>query len=159
MTEAVLSLDHELCEKPELAGNKAAALARLIRRGYPVPAGACITTEASSGPASRWESALGARLARIEPPWIVRSSSTAEDSASHALPGAFVSIAGVGEMSALAGAVAEVRSSLDSEAARRRAAGIGVDLRTVKMAVLIQSVLPATAGGGAFGCGRSAATR
>lgn len=152
MTEVVLPLDHELCQVPAVAGNKAATLSRLIRDGYPVPPGACVTAEAAAGPKARWEAALPGSLSEIPPPWVVRSSSTAEDSPTHSLAGAFESIVGVEDLKLLPAAVIEVQKSLRSDTVRRRVKNAQLDIGKVKIAVLIQSVVPATASGVAFGC-------
>ena len=75
-------MDHPLllplaaCTQPSLVGGKAVGLARLLARGFPVPSGFCVTTEAYEhalrapglSPAEQWQAALhssGAERQRI----------------------------------------------------------------------------------------------
>src|SRR5438128_9938675 len=54
------------CTQPSLVGGKAVGLARLLARGFPVPSGFCVTTEAYDhalrapgfSPAEQWQAAL-----------------------------------------------------------------------------------------------------
>jgi phosphoenolpyruvate synthase/pyruvate phosphate dikinase len=151
MVEAVISLEDESCQIPAVAGNKAAVLSCLIRKGFPVPAGVCVTTDGTEGPNALWESALSEAVTPMSPPWIARSSSTAEDAVRSSLAGAFVSVAGISNFHALVDAVLEVCESLRSDTARQRAAAQDLDITKAKMAVLIQSLVPATVSGVAFG--------
>ena len=64
------------CTQPSLVGGKAVGLARLLARGFPIPSGFCVTTEAYDHalrapgffPAEQWQAALhssGAERQRI----------------------------------------------------------------------------------------------
>lgn len=166
------------------AGGKAANLGELLRGGFPVPPGFCVTTAAYSllvercGLAGRMAAALARggddasdlRQAFLEaemPPEIadavrtayrelgpgpvaVRSSATAEDLAGAAFAGQQESFLNIVGESALLEAVRACWASLwtDRAVAYRRRQGI--DQATVKLAVVVQRLVPAELAGVLF---------
>jgi phosphoenolpyruvate synthase/pyruvate phosphate dikinase len=148
MKPSVLWLEDPRSQKRDLTGGKCATLARLLELGYPVPAGFCVTTEAVSAGPDAYEDAAGS-LARLSPPWAVRSSATVEDVAGHLFPGLFATRLGlVGESSALE-AIEQVGVGR-TEAVGAYAKRLGVDPSAIRVAVLVQTLVPAAAAGVAF---------
>jgi phosphoenolpyruvate synthase/pyruvate phosphate dikinase len=149
---AVIPLSDSRARDSSIAGNKAATLARLLGRGYPVPAGVVLGA-APHPPESRDDlTALTHALDALElqPPWVVRSSSSVEDGARSAFPGIFHTQLGVRTTTELAVAVLSVRRSVDGSEAKRYAAARGLGEHDVLMAVLIQPQLHPRAAGVAF---------
>lgn len=147
----VLSLHDPRCRRSELAGNKGAMLARLISAGYPVPPGLCLTPIAATATASAWSHELSLAITDLDSPWVARSSSTVEDSSGHAFPGIFTTVLGIHDFSALTAAIQTVHASASSDTVLRYAAHHGIDISTLHMAVVVQTLLPATVSGVAFG--------
>jgi phosphoenolpyruvate synthase/pyruvate phosphate dikinase len=133
-----------------LVGNKAAQLASLIARGYDVPPGVVITDRIDGFDAGVDGLIESLRENAVVPPWAVRSSGTAEDSARAAFPGIFVSVLGVSDARSLADAVHRVRASLTAERAVTYARGRDLNLASCRMAVLVQSLVNAAVSGVAF---------
>ena len=140
-------LDHADAAEPDVAGAKAAALARALAAGFPVLPGFVLTTSATELVSRRlpvppevraaWdELSRGGRRSLV-----VRSSSTVEDLAGSSMAGRFTSVIDVSGWDAFREAVDEVV---------RSAAGEGVD-SSAPMAVLVQPLLDARIGGVLFG--------
>jgi phosphoenolpyruvate synthase/pyruvate phosphate dikinase len=146
----VLWLSDPQCRCEALAGNKAATLARLRGLGYDVPDGFAVATTAVAAGAGAYADAVRGALDRLDPPWVARSSSTVEDSKGHAFPGLFATLLDLGDPSSLLAAIETIRSGANSEAMRRYAGRLGVDPGAVEMAVLVQSLVPASVAGVAF---------
>lgn len=146
----ILWLDDSRCCQPDLAGNKCATLARLRSRGYDVPDGFCVTTAAVSGGADVYREPVIEALRQLKSPWAARSSSTAEDSQGHAFPGLFTTLLDLADSNSLLAAIEKIDISTHSEVVRKYAEHLGVDPGTVEMAILVQSMVPATVAGVAF---------
>lgn len=146
----VLQLEDPRCRRPELAGNKCATLATLLNHGYAVPRGVCLTTKAVSAGREVYEDQLMAAVGGLIPPWVARSSSTAEDSQGHAFPGLFTTVLDLPDASSLLLAIEKIVAGMHSEGVLSYAKSFGLDPETVKMAILIQVMVPATAAGVAF---------
>jgi pyruvate,water dikinase len=150
----VLALEHPLALDGDLAGAKAANLARAVRAGLPVQPGFVLTTAASDPRDLAWsggmpaqvEAALRAGLATLEErspgPLVVRSSSTVEDVGTSSMAGQFRSHLGVVGWDALTAAVRDVLRSAAGPV------GSGVP---APMAVLVQRQVAARVGGVMFG--------
>jgi phosphohistidine swiveling domain-containing protein len=124
-------------------GAKAETLARLRAAGLPVPDGVVLLAGEEPGPE------LDAALARLGGDrFAVRSSSDVEDGEAGTAAGVFESVINAADVRA---AIARVRDSVNSEAARAWAAARGV--RSVRMAVLIQPMVKAERLGVARGAG------
>lgn len=143
-------LDDPLSRDRELVGNKSATLAQLLSLGYRVPQGFSVTTTALAAGDGAYADAVLESLARLESPWVARSSSNAEDSPGHAFAGLFATLLNLGDAGALLAAIERVRASADGETMRRYADRLGVDPGAVRMAVLVQSLVPASVAGVAF---------
>ncbi|MEY4607199.1 MAG: Phosphoenolpyruvate synthase/pyruvate phosphate dikinase [Actinomycetota bacterium] len=141
----VIALTDPIAAGPDVAGAKAANIARLAVLGLPVVEGFVITT---AGIAEGIDSAAvhGELIDRwrrlggdVNSPLVVRSSSTVEDAASSSMAGRFTSILDVRGWEALTTAVSAVVES-----------GRAVDERA-PMAVLVQRQVSARVGGVLFG--------
>lgn len=146
----VLWLDDPRCSRPELTGNKCATLAILLSRGYAVPRGFCLTTRAVSAGRAAYKGQLAKAVRRLRPPWVARSSSTSEDSQGHAFPGLFTTVLDLPDAGSLSNAIEKIEAGIRSEGVLSYARNFGVDLDTVRMAILVQVLVPATAAGVAF---------
>jgi phosphohistidine swiveling domain-containing protein len=138
-----------------IAGGKAAALARLARRGYPVPDGFVILPAAFSGdelaPGTGEEAAARLRKMRRgkkDPSFAVRSSATAEDSARTSFAGLFESVLDLRSDAEILAAIAAVRRSRGSARVREYARSRGVD--GLELAVVVQSYVRAEFAGVLF---------
>lgn len=137
----------------DLVGTKAATLAHLASRGFPVPEGFVLTAAACDQivaaheiPRNVWAEVLS-RLEKLESgPLAVRSSGLAEDLAEASYAGQYDTVLGVEGPDALADAI---RRCLASATSQRAQAYRGSDGRD-RMAVLIQRMVPAEAAGVAF---------
>jgi pyruvate,water dikinase len=138
---------------PEHVGAKAANLARCAAAGLPVVPGVVVTTAAtdrwSPGEAPPEEvldelrTAVDA-LTRLHPaPFVVRSSSTAEDAEHSSMAGRFRSVLDVADWDDLVGAVRAVRDSAVLDGAQPESGR--------PLAVLIQPQISARHGGVLFG--------
>src|SRR5688572_8665470 len=124
-TRVLVGLD-EIDPGDVTVGSKAAGLARLIRAGFAVPPGFVVPSTTT-----RMDEHLARELVEATTgrgPWVVRSSSTVEDSA----PGVFLSVRDVAPAD-VPRAVEEVWASLSSETARAYLGG-----RAAAMAVVVQ---------------------
>lgn len=157
---APLILPLDACEDPLLVGGKAAGLGRLIRLGFRVPPGLCLTTEA-------YRTCLRERALLLPQPLLddihlaldrcglsrdtllaVRSSASDEDGRQATAAGIYRTLLSV-PRSALGRAVAECWASLSTASAaayRERARPAG----SPAMAVVIQPLLAPRAAGVAF---------
>ena len=146
----ILWLGSPRSHEEELVGGKAAVLARLTALGYDVPAGFCVTTRALSEGAESYGRMLVEAAQRLAPPWAARSSATVEDSPDHLFPGLFASLLGLSEEGKLLRAVAEIAAGSDSRVVAAYAERAGIDLGAIRMAAIVQTLVPATAAGVAF---------
>jgi pyruvate,water dikinase len=146
----VLWLDDRRCRRPGAVGNKCATLARLRGLGYDVPDGFCVTTTALAAGADSYANAVAEALRRLGSPWVARSSSTVEDSQGHAFPGLFTTILDLDDEGSLLAAIEQIQAGANSEVVRRYAESLGVAPGAVEMAVLVQSLVPASVAGVAF---------
>ncbi len=133
-----------------MVGNKSATLARLVDLSYDVPPGLCLTTAALSAGRDDYEGDLVESTRRLKAPWVARSSSTAEDGHGRAFPGLFTTVLDLPDIGSLMRAIEKIERGTHSEVVLAYARKLGVDPQTVKMAILIQSLVPATAAGVAF---------
>jgi len=125
-------------------------LARLRQRGHPVPDGFCVTTDALADGADGWRAEVDAALRRLSPPWVVRSSSNAEDSHGLAFPGLFTTVLDVPDARSVHEAIETVRNSARGDAVAAYASHHGFDAASIRMAALVQPLVVATAAGVAF---------
>lgn len=125
-------------------------LARLRQRGHPVPDGFCVTTDALADGATDWREQVDAALRRLSPPWVVRSSSTAEDSQGLAFPGLFTTVLDLPDGRSVHEAIETVRNSVGGGAVAAYASHHGFDASSIRMAVLVQPLVVASAAGVAF---------
>ncbi|HUH03851.1 MAG TPA: PEP/pyruvate-binding domain-containing protein, partial [Kofleriaceae bacterium] len=119
----------EIAREPEPAGRvggKAARLGQLIAAGLPVPPGVVLRAGGAAAPE---------HLARLRAPLVVRSSAAIEDGPGGAAAGVFESVREVAH-ERVPEAIAAVRASAETPAARAYAAVRGVD--RIEMAVIIQ---------------------
>lgn len=143
----VLPLTHAQACEPEVAGAKAANLARCANAGLPTLPGLVITTEATargldepevrSALRNAWEELAG------EAPLVVRSSSTIEDAGTSSMAGRFTSVL---DVEGWEGFVAAVRTVVASADAVRDTDGVAQPI-----AVLVQPQLDTELGGVMFG--------
>lgn len=131
---------------PASAGPKAASLAKLMRAGLPVPDGFVIT-EAAATTSPELAEAIAAHLEKLGgDPVAVRSSAIAEDLAEASFAGIYESVLDVRGVDELHAAIGRCRTSASSPRARAYQPGRSV----LRMAILIQRMIPATASGVAF---------
>jgi len=151
LTEAsVLWLDDALARDASEVGNKAASLARLRASGFEIPDGFCIAVSTVARGRDAYEAAVTEALGKLKPAWVVRSSSTAEDSKSLAFPGLFTTRLDLGDVRSALEAIEQVAASVNSGAVRSYAAYHDIPIADIRMAVLVQTMVPATAAGVAF---------
>lgn len=145
---AVIRLEEQGAADATLTGSKASALARASSLGLPVLGGFVITTVAGDDEVTgadvraAWEELTGGGRAAV----VVRSSSTAEDLEGSSMAGRYESVVDVAGWDDFVDAVHVVLAS-------RRTAAEGSDLLTgdEPLAVLVQPMLHAAAGGVLFG--------
>jgi pyruvate,water dikinase len=162
----LLWLDDPSCDDLLLAGGKAASLSRLGRH-HRVPPGFCITTAAYDRAVGdglppealpdwlRGEVASAyARLATIagieEPIVAVRSSAVDEDGAAASFAGQHETYLNITGLDAVAYAVARCWASARSERALEYRRRQGLALDAVRLAVLVQQLVPADTAAVAF---------
>jgi rifampicin phosphotransferase len=138
---AFLFLDEVVDAAMGQVGAKAATLARLRRRGLPVPDGFVVPAEAALD-----ERALEHALRRLGGPVAVRSSSTAEDMGEASFAGQYQTVLGVIGAAAVAEAARACRASAAAAAGYARTLGVGEG----RMAVLVQRLVEPRAAGVAF---------
>ena len=144
----LLDLSDVRADDPNLAGAKAATLARARRHGFPVLPGFVITTEAKGPQAlddpsvrtdlhDRWFSLTAGGQSRV----VVRSSSISEDGVESSMAGMFRSVTNIGSWTDFVAAIEEVYAS----------AVTPLRNEPEPMAVLVQLQLDAAVGGVMFG--------
>jgi rifampicin phosphotransferase len=142
----VLWLDEVGDDDRPRVGAKAFNLARLKRRGLPVPDGFVLT--AGPGPLDGPRSdALRAAYARLGGTVAVRSSSTLEDTDEASFAGQYLTVLDVSGGDEVVGAARACLESAGAGAGYARAVGA---VRPGAMAVLVQRFVPARAAGVAF---------
>lgn len=159
MSEYVVALTDETAADPMVAGGKASRLAELLRLGFPVPPGFVVTAAAfrravaeSDGDAPQIPDVIRASVAQAvdahQGPFAVRSSATAEDLEGASFAGQYETFLNVerGELEKAIGACWASASALRVRAYRSRR-GMSGDS---SVAVLVQSMVAATAAGVAF---------
>ncbi len=122
----------DTCTDPEVAGTKAATLARLLAAGERVPAGIVLSVGAEAAAANGMDEALAA-LGAAEV--AVRSSAVAEDLADESYAGQYTSVLEV---------------AADGAAVLAAAQDVIASANGAPIAVLVQPMIPATAAGVAF---------
>jgi len=147
-TQDLVWLGEPECEKPESVGSKAAVLSRLLRRGFNVPLGFCLTKRLIEKAKERvvmlercsdLESAFTSLSAKSESGMIiVRSSAIVEDIPGQLFPGRFVSVGDVTCIEDLLRAIERCMESVKSKAVRDYCDSHGVDPGEVSMCVLVQ---------------------
>ena len=153
--EPVVSLDNPAATDPTRVGAKAAALARAARAGLPVLPGFVITTEsavllggAPGGSRLEVEVALRDAWRRLSEggsrSLVVRSSSTVEDDRASSMAGVFTSVVDVRGWDDFRAAVTAVLAS------SKLVSPDGAGGAQAPMAVLVQPLLDASAGGVLF---------
>src|ERR1035437_3628307 len=162
-TTFVIGLYEEGAGDPSRTGTKAATLARLAARGFPVPPGFVVTIPACQRilttmgaeespdnrdiPGDVWAEILS-RLPELGDDLLaVRSSGTAEDLAGASYAGQYETVLGVRGPEALANAIRHCLVSASSERVRAYA---GPSADSSPMAVLVQRLVPADTAGVAF---------
>lgn len=135
-------------------GGKAAALARAVQAGLPVPAGFALDSRALEGLDSATDddrAELAGRFADLGGPAAVRSSALDEDSAGASFAGQHATFLNVAGTDGMLDALREVwRSAATSAAlAYRRHLGISAPPR---MAAVVQRLVPADVAGVLFTC-------
>lgn len=144
---AALPLRDERARDAGLTGGKAANLARATDAGLPVLPGFVVLPPGAWTDTALPLPAAWADLVRADEglPLVVRSSSRHEDTAASSMAGRFLSVLDVRGWAAFAAALGRVRASADG-VAPHNGDGPGGD-----MAVLVQPMLRAVAGGVMFG--------
>jgi pyruvate,water dikinase len=146
--DCVLWLDAEACRSPAAVGNKCARLATLRQGGHDVPDGFAVT--ASCLRSCDWKGAVAEALVDLPPPWVVRSSATAEDSGGGAFAGIFATIPGLADPAAVLAAVEEVGASVNRSQVTAYARARDIDPRSIEMGVLVQTLVEPSVAGVAF---------
>jgi pyruvate,water dikinase len=135
-----------------LVGGKAFHLAQLLRAGFPVPAGFCLTTAATEIWNDDARQALLEAYRRMGGGSVaVRSSAPGEDGENASYAGIFCSVLAVDGEAALIAAVERCLASLHAPSARRYRDNLGI-AATPAMAVLILRMVDARAAGIAYTC-------
>jgi pyruvate,water dikinase len=142
----------------DTVGGKGLSLARLTGAGLPVPPGFCVTSAAYRrlhGQSLRDDTALTDAITRAYQdlgggPTAVRSSATAEDSATASFAGQQETILGVTGEAAVLDAVDRCWRSLDSARAVAYRQHQKVDERGLAMAVVVQRLVPSEVSGVLF---------
>lgn len=159
MSGDVIALDNEMAGNPALVGWKAAHLGELLRLGFPVPPGFVVTVaaltravSARDGDVLRLPDDVRASVAeaahRLEGPFAVRSSGTAEDLEDASFAGQYETFLNVGR-DKLHEAIEACWASASGPRVAAYGARHGVS-GTPSMAVLVQSMVAATVAGVAF---------
>jgi pyruvate,water dikinase len=142
----ICSLDESSARDVLIAGGKAAALAKLIARHFPIPEGFIVTT-----PAERDLSAhLDAIEHRIAPNSVfaVRSSGYSEDSADSSFAGQYETVLGVRGLEAVSSAITRCFESFYNGRSAAYRASCAAEMRGG--AVIVQRLVEADAAGVAF---------
>lgn len=147
-SECVLWLDSEACRSPAAVGNKCARLATLRQAGHNVPDGFAVA--ASCLRSGGWNGEVTQALIQLAPPWVVRSSSTAEDSGGAAFAGIFATVAGLADPALVLAAVEEVGTNIDGIRVTAYARARDIDPGRIEMGVLVQTLIEPSVAGVAF---------
>ena len=141
---------------PGEIGRKGEHLRWLARAGLPVPRTLVLPFDEASTLAGDDESGADAArsglVRRIDPDrrYAVRSSADVEDGAEASFAGQFLTRLDVVGADAVATAVAEVAGSARSERLAAYASRAGIDPRSIRVAVLVQEMVPAVVSGVSF---------
>lgn len=160
-TTGVIALDADAAADPLIAGRKAAQLAVLASKGFPVPPGFVVTTGACERILTTVEDGTDLAAAEFPPDvWegiasglrqlgggavAVRSSGTAEDLAGASYAGQYETVLGASGIDEVADGI---RRCLESASSARVRAYSGTD--RAPMAVLVQDLVPADVSGVVF---------
>ena len=145
------------CEDAAVVGAKAANLSRLAAR-YRVPPGFVVPAQPATGglPPELWSAtleayrALGERVGEAEPLVAVRSSALDEDGLDASFAGQHATYLGIRGAAALHEAVTNALASAAAPAALAYRAARGVQADDVRIAVLVQQLVPAEVSAVAF---------
>lgn len=136
--------------EPGLVGNKAYTLGKLIHAGLKVPYGFVVTTEGTGGALEGLSPLILKYLQEgLSPMWAVRSSATCEDSLQFSFAGMFESFLSVSDEDV----ISFIKRCIESGHAQRVKSyceTTNLDPKTLKMAVIIQEMVPSTASGICF---------
>ena len=128
-------------------GNKAANLFILRQNGFNVPNSFAITTSCLAGCGiSKNNQCLADTFKRLKPPLVVRSSAVEEDSASRSFAGIFESVLNVVTLDDYVAALLKVCRSTNRVAYKSYIS----EKRPIKMAILVQELVPAEHAGVVF---------
>lgn len=140
-----------------LVGAKAARLGWLIDRGWPVPPGVVAPFDdahvLADARGSREAEVVRTGLAAVVDPglrYVIRSSANVEDHGQRSFAGQFASISGVAGVDDIVTAMREVVESGRSDRVRQYASRVGADPELLRMAVIVQEMVPPVVSGVAF---------
>ncbi|MDA3624048.1 PEP-utilizing enzyme [Saccharopolyspora sp. WRP15-2] len=134
----------------ELVGGKAAGLGEMVRAGFPVPGGFCVTTRAHRSGVVPVAEVLAAYRDLGSGRVAVRSSSTAEDLPDASFAGQHDTFLDVEGPDALVDAVEQCWASLNGERAVAYREANGIDHESAHMAVVVQRMVDAEVAGVLF---------
>lgn len=154
----ILWLGETECHDVARVGGKTANLSRLAAH-YPVPAGFCLTADVFEGAALAGVPSeaviaaydeLGARCGRPQPGVAVRSSALDEDGPDASFAGQFATFLNVSGAQGVVQAVKRCWQSALSERVQRYVRAHDLSPNSVRMAVLVQQLVPADVSAVAF---------
>ncbi len=147
---SILWLEEAATQNVDLVGGKAANLARLAAT-YQVPPGFVVTNPLVN-PAALLAAyhELGARLGEAEPSVAVRSSAVDEDGADASFAGQHETYLNVTGAEAVAAAIARCWRSAHAERALDYRRRNGLSTQQIRLAVLVQALVPADVAGVVF---------
>ncbi len=148
----LINLCDATAQDQPLIGNKAWCLAQLLQAGFPVAPGFCIPAVAADGwrPQLRDE-VLAAYRALGGNTVAVRSSALEEDGLSASYAGIYQSVLGVSGEQALLAAIEQCLLAWHTPLARQYRKMKGAN-EEFSLAILVQTLIPATAAGVAYTC-------
>jgi phosphohistidine swiveling domain-containing protein len=147
------------CRDKALAGGKAVNLGILLRAGFPVPDGFCVTTDAyrywagtktEAIPEDLIEEVTKAYRTMGSPSVAVRSSATAEDMSEASMAGQYDTFLDIQDEESLLNRIRCCWASLDSPRTRAYLKEHGIELSQVAMAVVVQRLVPSDVAGVLF---------